>query len=150
MVLSKTDLHKRSTKENSIVELSIYPSSGVTAENIRVQCKISQPTSVSPLSTTKFENVFLSVKTDLVIPSGILLMFDDTTDDCQTNRPTVRVDFCNASLIQFHVSHTIVNETLEKIDYSCLKGSTFAINSYQIKSKYFSLRKKNNFHFLLI
>ncbi|CAF0914128.1 unnamed protein product [Rotaria sordida] len=133
LVLSQTDLSNHSTNESPTLQLSVYPNAGTATEKIEVRCEISQPTSVSPLSSLKFENVFLSVKTDHVKPSGILLMFDDTTDGCRTNRENIHVDSCNASLILIHISHTIVNETLEKIDYACVKGSTEVISSYQIR-----------------
>ncbi|CAF2382462.1 unnamed protein product [Rotaria sp. Silwood2] len=133
LVLSKTDLSNRSTNESPILQLSVYPNAGASTEKIEVRCEIAQPTSISPLSSSKFENVFLSVKTDHVKPSGILLMFDDTADGCRRNRDNIYIDFCNASLILIHISHTILNETLEKIDYECLKGSTAVMSSYRIK-----------------
>ena len=69
-------------------------------------------------------------------------MFDDSKDECQLNRENVRIDVCNASLILIHINHTILNETLEKIDYSCSKGTTYAVSSYRIISKYFSFVNK--------
>ncbi|CAF3319954.1 unnamed protein product [Rotaria socialis] len=130
---SKIDLPNRSTNESPIIELSIYPSAGAATERIQVRCEILQSTSSAPLSSSQFEPVYLSVKTGLVRPSGILIMFDDITDVCRLNRPDLNVDVCNASLILFHVTHTVLNETLDKIDYSCIKGSTTAIRSYRIK-----------------
>jgi hypothetical protein len=146
VVLSKTDPSNRSTNEIPTVQLSVYPNAGVSAENIQVRCQISQPSSISPLSSSKFENVYLAVKTDNVKPSGIFLMFDDSSDGCRINRENVHIDVCNASLILIHINHTLLNETLQKIDYSCSKGTTYAYSSYRIISKYFSLwREKENF-----
>jgi hypothetical protein len=76
------------------------------------------------------------VKTDNVKPSGILLMFDDTNDRCEINREKhVHIDVCNATLILIRMNHTVLNETLDKIDYSCTKGSAQAISSYRILSE---------------
>ncbi|CAF3381311.1 unnamed protein product [Rotaria sp. Silwood1] len=135
LVLSKTELSNRSTNESPILQLSVYPNAGTASEKIKVRCEISQPTSISPLSSSKFDNVFLSVKTDHVKPSGILLMFDDTADGCRSNRDNIDIDVCNASLILIHISHTILNETLEKIDYACAKGSTEVMSSYSIRNQ---------------
>ncbi|CAF1245699.1 unnamed protein product [Adineta ricciae] len=127
VVSSKFDSSNRPT-----IELSVYPNSGISTENIQVRCQIIQPISKSPLASSKFDNVYLSVKTDNVKPSGIFLMFDDSSDGCRINRENVRVDVCNASLLLVHINHTILNETLHKIDYSCSKGTTYAYSSYRI------------------
>jgi hypothetical protein len=143
LVSSKSDLTNHSPNENPILQLSVHPNAGVSTENIEVRCQISQPTSISPLSSSKFDNIYLSVKTDNVKPSGILLMFDDTSDGCRQGRENVQIDFCNASLIIIHVNHTVLNETLQKIDYKCWKGTASATSSYRIISKYFS--RKNSY-----
>ncbi|CAF1419290.1 unnamed protein product [Adineta steineri] len=133
IVLGTSDLSKRAINENPIVELSVYPNAGVSTENIQVRCQITQLSLMkSPLSSSKFDNVYLSVKTDTVKPSGIVLMFDDSSDGCRLNRENIRIDVCNASLILIHINHTILNETLQKIDYSCSKGTTYAYSSYRI------------------
>ena len=63
-------------------------------------------------------------------------MFDDRNDQCEKNRiRDVHIDVCNATLIRVRLNHTILNETLQKIDYSCSKGSTRAISSYRIIRK---------------
>lgn len=144
VVLSKTDTPNRAINESPIVQLSVYPHAGALTENIQVRCQISQPSLVSPLSSSKLENVYLSVKTDNVKPSGIVLMFDDGSDGCRINRENVHIDICNASLILIHINHTLLNETLQNIDYSCSKGTTYAYGSYRIISKYFSF-KENKF-----
>ena len=128
-------LKSDSFNEKPVVKLSVSPNAGDTAENIEVRCEISPPLAVSPLSALKFDNVYLTVKTDNVKPSGIILMFHDSTDRCQINREHVHVDVCNATLIRVHINHTILNDTLQKIEYSCSKGSTYAFSSYQLISK---------------
>lgn len=121
--------------DRPILELSVHPTAGSSTDNIEVRCQISHPLAVSPLSSSKLENVFLAVKTDNVKPSGIFLMFDDSSDRCRINRENVRVDVCNASLLLVHINHTILNETLHKIDYSCSKGNTYAYGSYRLMSE---------------
>jgi len=128
LVLLKSD----SSNENPIVQLFVSPNAGISTDNIEVRCEISPPKTISPLSLSKFDNIYLSVKTDSVKPSGILLMFDDSSDGCRINRENVQVDVCNASLILVHIKHTVLNETLQKIDYSCSKGVNYAFSSYQI------------------
>jgi hypothetical protein len=137
LVLLKSDSSNRPT-----VQLSVYPNAGISTDNIEVRCEISPPLTISPLSSSKFDNIYLSVKTDSVKPSGILLMFDDSSDGCRRNRENVQVDVCNASLILIHINHTVLNETLQNIDYSCSKGTTYASSSYRIISE-----KKNLFIF---
>lgn len=121
-----------SLNQNPSIQLTVSPNSGYSADNIEIRCEISPPTIISSLSSSKFDNVYLSVKTDNVKPSGILLMFHDSADRCQINRENVEIDVCNSSLIIAHVKHTILNETLQKIDYSCSKGSTYAYASYKL------------------
>lgn len=126
----------RSPRDSPTVDLSVHPSSGVSTENIELNCHIAPASSVSPLTSSTFDNVYLSVKTDDVKPSGILLMFDDRNDQCEKNRiRDVHIDVCNATLIRVRLNHTILNETLQKIDYSCIKGSARAISSYRITRK---------------
>ena len=126
----------QSDSASPIVELSVIPNAGYSTDNLEVRCEITPPSSISPLASSKFDNIYLSVKTDSVRPSGILLQFDDSTDRCQgIPEKKFHIDVCNATLIQIHISHTIVNETLEKIDYVCSKGSTYVSSSYRILSK---------------
>lgn len=124
-----------SKSENPIVKLSVYPNAGISANNIEVRCEISSSSKVSPLSSSKFDNIYLSVQTDSVKPSGILLMFDDSTDRCRVNRDNIQLNVCNSSLILVHINHTILNETVQTIDYSCKKGTTYASTSYRLISK---------------
>lgn len=133
-----------SGNENPIVQLSVYPNAGISASNIEVRCEISLPPTISSLSSSKFDNVYLSVQTDSVKPSGILLMYEDSTDRCRVNRDNVQLDVCNSSLILIHINHTILNDTLQKIDYSCKKGSIYAFTQYQL----LSMKKKFEFFFL--
>jgi hypothetical protein len=127
------------SNQNPTLQLTVHPNAGFSTENIEIRCEISQPPSISPLSSSKFDNIYLAVRTDNVKPSGILLMFDDSNDRCQVNRQRyVHIDVCNATLILIHLNHTILNDTLQKIDYSCVKGAQHATNSYRIISKYFS------------
>jgi len=144
LVLLKSDLSNRSTNESPVVQLSVSPNAGISSDNIEVRCEISQPITMSPLSSSKLDNIYLSVKTDSVKPSGILLMFDDSSDRCRINRENVQVDVCNASLILIRIKHTILNETLQRIDYSCSKGTNYAFSSYQIikdqSARYFDPR----------
>jgi hypothetical protein len=121
-VQSRTSPFNRTTNDNPKVHLSLRPQSGFYTDNIEVRCQISPISSISPLTSTKFENVYLSVKTDNVKPSGILLMFDDTNDRCEINREKhVHIDVCNATLILIRMNHT--------------KGSAQAISSYRILSE---------------
>jgi hypothetical protein len=145
LVLLKSDPSNHSTNESPVVQLSVYPNAGTSTDNIEVRCEIFPLSTISPLSSSKFDNIYLSVKTDNVKPSGILLMFDDGSDGCRINREHVHVDVCNASLIIAHIKHTILNETLQNIDYSCSKGNTYVTTSYRIISKkifdFFCLKK---------
>jgi len=152
LVLLKSDLSNRSTNESPTVQLSVYPNAGISADNVEVRCEIFPRSTTSSLSSSKFDNIYLSVKTDSVKPSGILLMFDDGSDGCAKNRENLYIDVCNASLILIHINHTILNETLQKIDYSCKKGTTYASSSYRIISKAYSifyLTKNFTFFFFL-
>ena len=130
-VLPQVDLLNDMTSKDSMPRLSIYPNSGISTENIEVQCEISRST----LSNSRSENIYISVKTDHVKPSGILLMFDDKTNQCRSNREVIYIDICNSTLILIRINHTILNDTLKTIDYSCTQGITSATNSYRIISK---------------
>jgi hypothetical protein len=152
LVLLKTDSSNGLTNETPPnLRLSVYPNAGISTENIEIRCDISQPLSISPLSSLKSDNIYLSVKTDNVKPSGIVLMFEDDNDQCHTNRGRdIDIDVCNASLILIHINHTVLNETLQKIDYLCSKGSATANSSYEIISKDFVLPfTKKKFYFYL-
>jgi hypothetical protein len=129
----KFDSSNQYINESPIVQLSVSPNAGYSTENIEVRCEITPPSIISPLSSSKFDNIYLSVKTDSVRPSGILLQFDDTIDRCQAiAEKKFQIDICNASLILIHITHTIVNDTLQKIDYVCSKGNTYVHSSYRI------------------
>lgn len=118
---------------SSAIDLSISPRSGAVPENIVIRCEIPP---VSPSNLNKLENVYLSVKTDDVKPSGIVLMFDDGQDRCEKMpNKIVQIDVCNSTLILVRMSHTVLNQTVEKIEYSCSKGLAQAIRSYRINSK---------------
>lgn len=63
-------------------------------------------------------------------------MYDNTRHQCLTNkRESIMVDTCNSSLILIRINHTILNDTLQKIDYVCRQGEVYAISSYRIFSK---------------
>ena len=120
---------------SSTIDLSVSPSSGLSPENIVLRCALS-PASSSTLA--KLENVYLRVRTDDVKPGGILLMFDDGRDKCEINSAKpMEIDFCNATLIVVRMSHTLLNQTLEKIDYSCSRGTAQAMRSFHITSERF-------------
>jgi len=148
LVLLKSDLSIDSKNENPTVKLSVYPNAGTSTDTIEVRCEIFPPSTISPLSSFKSDNIYLSVKSDSVKPSGILLKFDDSIDKCEINKENLRVDVCNASLIIIHINHVILNETLQTIDYSCYKGKTYVSSSYRIISKAYSIfLSYKEFHF---
>lgn len=121
---------------DSAVQLFVTPNAGYSTENIEVQCQLTPSSIISPLSSSKFDNIYLSVKTDSVRPSGILLQFDDSTDRCQgIPEKKFHIDICNATLIRIHISHTVINETLQTIDYVCSKGNIYVSSSYRILRK---------------
>jgi len=145
VLLLKSDSSNQFVNESPIVQLSVSPNAGYSTENIEVRCEITPPLITSSLSSSKFDNIYLSVKTDSVKPSGILLQFDDSTDRCQViPEKKFQIDICNASLILIHITHTIVNETLQKIDYVCSKGNTYVYSSYRITSKENIYPEKND------
>ena len=132
----KSDSSKQLINESPLVHLSVFPNAGHSTENIEVRCEITPPSLISPLALSKFDNIYLSVKTDSVRPSGILLKFDDSTDRCtEISGKKFQVDVCNATLIVIRINHSIVNDTLQKIDYVCSKGTTYVQSSYKIISK---------------
>ncbi|CAF4697353.1 unnamed protein product [Rotaria sp. Silwood1] len=99
-----------SNHDSPIIQLSVYPNYGFSPENIEVRCQIIEP--------SKYDNIYLSVKTDYIKPSGIILMVDNTINRCRTNKQEyLSVNICNSSLILIYINHTILNDTLEKIDY---------------------------------
>ncbi|CAF4680795.1 unnamed protein product [Rotaria sp. Silwood1] len=99
-----------SIHDSPIIQLSVYPNYGFSPENIEVRCQIIEP--------SKYDNIYLSVKTDYIKPSGIILMVDNTINRCRTNKQEyLSVNICNSSLILIYINHTILNDTLEKIDY---------------------------------
>ena len=119
---------------NPIVQLSVYPSSGVSLDNIEIRCQMTLSSSSSP-STSNYDNAYLSVRTDYVRPSGILLMLDHYSNNCRINRAQyLQVDVCNRSLILVRINHTILNDSLHKIDYWCNKGEVNAFTSYRLTS----------------
>jgi len=135
ILLLVTVICQISSINDPILELTVYPRSGrVHTKDIELHCKISQSTSsITPLSTTKFDNVYISVTTDNVKPSGILVMFDDSTERCHLNkRKNLHLQVCNASLIIIRVNHTVLNDSLHTIDYACYKGDSNAYGSFRI------------------
>lgn len=124
---------------NPIVQLSVYPSSGVALDNIEIRCQMTLSSS-SSASTSNYDNAYLSVRTDDVRPSGILLMLDHYSNNCRINRAQyLQVEVCNRSLILIRINHTLLNASLHKIDYWCNKGEVNAFSSYRITSN----EKKN-------
>lgn len=115
--------------------MSVYPSSGVSLDNIEIRCQMTLSSSSTP-SPSNYDNAYLSVRTDYVRPSGILLMVDHYSNNCRINRAQyLHVDVCNRTLILIRINHTILNDTLHKIDYWCNKGEIDAFTSYRITSK---------------
>ncbi|CAF1496440.1 unnamed protein product [Rotaria magnacalcarata] len=113
------------TYDNTIIQLSVYPNHGFSPENIEVRCQITEP--------SIYNNIYLSVQTDNVKPSGIILMVDHTINRCRTNKKQyINVKICNSSLILVHINHIILNDTLQRIDYVCSQGEVDAISSYRI------------------
>lgn len=127
--------------QNSTIVLSVNPSSGVKTENIEIQCQLPSSEAESSSSLTKVENVYLIVETNEVKPSGILLMFNDLREKCEENRRGYfQVDVCNSKLISIRINQTVLNETIDKIEYSCTKGNRKSTSSYKIISKSLILR----------
>ncbi|CAM4904352.1 unnamed protein product [Rotaria socialis] len=113
------------TYDNTIIQLSVYPNHGFSPEKIEVRCQITEP--------SNYNNIYLSVQTDNVKPSGIILMVDNTINRCRTNKKQyINVNICNSSLILVHINHIILNDTLERIDYVCSQGEVDAISSYRL------------------
>lgn len=124
------------SNSDSPIQLFVNPNAGYSTDNIEVQCQLTPSSLISPLSASKFDNIYLSVKTDSVRPSGILLQFDDSTDRCQViPEKKFHIEICNATLIRIHISHTVINETLQTIGYVCSKGNIYVSNSYRILRK---------------
>jgi hypothetical protein len=148
VLIASTDSSGRSSHEKTMLQLAVHPSSGVSTENIQVRCHITVPASNAPF---KYDNVYLSVKTDNVIPSGILLMVDHRLNQCRINREKyIHVQICNRSLVLIHISHTILNDSLHTIDYACSKGDVNAMSSYRIASKPHIIDRKHQFNLLLV
>lgn len=106
------------------------PSSGYTTENIDIHCHIRQP--------SIYDNVYLSVLTDNVKPSGILIMVDDTMNDCrkiENKEKYFRILTCNSTLIHLNINHEIINDSLHTIEYRCTQGDSNVFNTYRILSK---------------
>jgi hypothetical protein len=117
-----------SINDKSIVQLSVYPNYGFSTENIEVRCQITEP--------SIYNNIYLSVKTDNVKPSGILLMVDNTINQCRINKENfIHVNICNSTLILIHINHVILNDSLHTIDYQCSQGEVYSVSSYKILSK---------------
>ncbi|CAF1196056.1 unnamed protein product [Rotaria sordida] len=135
-----------SIRDSPIIQLSVYPSYGFLPENVEIRCQIIDP--------SVYDNIYLSVKTDYIKPSGIILMVDNTINRCRTNKEEyINVNICNSSLIHIYINHTILNDTLEKIDYECSQGGVNAISSYQIlkdpTARYYDLNFKNSSSILI-
>jgi hypothetical protein len=117
-----------SIDDNSILQLSVYPHYGFSTENIEIRCQI--------LQASRYDNVYLFVKTDYVKPSGILLMVDNTMNQCRINKEKyIHVHTCNSSMILIHVNHVVLNDSLHTIDYACNQGEVNVYSSYRIISK---------------
>lgn len=117
-----------SNHHDSTLQLSVHPNYGYVPENIEVRCQISK--------LSKYHNIYLSVKSDHVKPSGIILMVDTTVNSYRTNK-VHNIDFivCNSSLILIHINHTILHESVQRIDYECRQGDEYSLNSFRILSK---------------
>ncbi|UJR10641.1 hypothetical protein I4U23_014836 [Adineta vaga] len=114
-----------SNNEDPSIQLYVHPEHGFLTENIEVRCQIKTP--------SIYENIYLSVKTDNVKPSGILLMVDNRVNQCRINKEKfIHITVCNSTLIIIHIDHTILNDTLNTIDYSCSQGDDHVVNSYRI------------------
>ena len=125
--------------DTSKLRLTIYPNSGYSVENIEIRCEIFEP--------SIYENVYLSVRTDNVKPSGILLMADPSGYDCRINenkRKHIHVHICNSSMILINVNHEIINDSLGTIEYACSQGENDVFNSYHITRKRFKCRNEEN------
>ena len=63
-------------------------------------------------------------------------MVDNTINRCRTNKKKyIDIEICNSSLIFIHMNHTILNDTLQRIDYVCSQGEVDALSSFRILSK---------------
>jgi hypothetical protein len=63
-------------------------------------------------------------------------MVDTTINTCRVDKiKSIRPKICNSSLILIHINHTILNDTIHTIDYSCSQGEIHAVSSYRIISK---------------
>jgi hypothetical protein len=63
-------------------------------------------------------------------------MVDTTINKCRIDKiKSVRSEVCNSTLILIHINHTILNDTIHTIDYSCSRGEIHAVSSYRIISK---------------
>jgi len=114
-----------SINDNSILQLSIYPTSGYSTENIEIRCQILEP--------SIYDNVYLSVRTDNVKPSGILLMVDNTINHCRNNKERYfHIHICNSSMISIQINHEVINDSLHTIEYACSQGEVHVFSSYQI------------------
>ena len=120
--------------ENPTPELTIFPRSAYSTDNIQIRCHIPKP--------SIYDNIYLFVKTDNVKPSGILLMADSTNGECRINENKgkyIQVTACNASLIEITVNHEVINDSLHTIEYACNQGDVSADSSFRILSKKFKL-----------
>lgn len=117
-------------EDNPKLRLTLYPHSGYSADNIEIRCEIFEP--------SIYDNVFLSVRTDNVKPSGILLMADPSGYDCRINdnkRKHIQVHICNSSMILINVNHEILNDSLHTIEYACSQGENHVYSTYRIARK---------------
>jgi len=126
LIVSTYDRSNDPLNDIPILQLSVHPNFGYTTENIELRCQITQP---SP----GYDNIYLTVKTDNVKPSGILLMFAESINQCRGNKlQYIRIETCSSSLIHIHINHTILNDSLHTIDYACIKDDITAVGSYRI------------------
>lgn len=125
-----------SSSDQPVLQLSIYPSHGISAENIEIRCLI-RPSISNPSAPANFENVYLSVKSDNVKPSGILLMVDNYANECRINREKrFEILICNRTEILIRLNHTILNRTRQTVEYGCNKGDILVRASYRLTGAY--------------
>ncbi|CAF1457382.1 unnamed protein product [Adineta steineri] len=130
-----------SIDNDSVIKLNVYPNYGFVAENIEIRCQISAP--------SDYDHIYLLVKTDNVRPSGILLMVDNTVNQCRINKAQfITVHICNSTLILIHINHVVLNDTLHTIQYECNQGEESALSSYQLlkeqPAQYYDMKSTNS------
>ena len=134
-VLSSHASSSLSMNDQPVLQLSVHPTHGLSTKNIEIRCRIT-PSLSNPSAASNFENVYVSVKSDNVKPSGILLMVDNYANECRINREkSLHIIICNRTHVLIRVNHTILNHTRHTIDYACTKGDIIARATYRIAGK---------------